>query len=169
MEFVDSVIEPDLFMVSIEGQVLSKRTGKILTPVLSKTGYPTIPTKVGGRNGIYRCFKIHRLVASTYVANPYNKQYVNHIDGDRTNNSVYNLEWVTHAENMLDTYVRGAVVLGLSYLQVLAIRQYCIPGHPIYGFSAIARFFNVSKHTVQSAYSSEDYLWATWMLWDEDC
>lgn len=42
---------------------------------------------------------IHRLVAQTFIPNPYNKEYVNHIDHDKSNNCLDNLEWVTAKEN----------------------------------------------------------------------
>jgi len=47
------------------------------------------------------CIKmIHTLVANTFIPNPYGKKFVNHIDGNKHNNHVSNLEWVTSKENI---------------------------------------------------------------------
>lgn len=70
--------------------------GKILSPNKKRTGYLEITI---GKNGRYRSFLIHRLVAKNFIENIENKPHINHIDGDKTNNTVSNLEWCTISEN----------------------------------------------------------------------
>lgn len=52
------------------------------------------------KNGIFRTYTIHRLVAKAFVENPNNYNEINHIDEIKTNNRVDNLEWCTHAYNL---------------------------------------------------------------------
>jgi len=82
------------------------------------------------KNGVMKTFKLHRLVAQAFIPNPYNKPQVNHINGDKTNNSVYNLEWVTRKENL-----RHAYETGLS--RIRPILQYDLDGNFVMEHSSI--------------------------------
>ncbi len=53
---------------------------------------------------------VHRLIGFAFIENPNNKCCINHIDGKKLNNSINNLEWATHAENMKHAYNTGLVV-----------------------------------------------------------
>jgi hypothetical protein len=54
-----------------------------------------------------KTFKVHKLMALTFLNNPENKSCVNHIDSNRKNNNIKNLEWVTHKENMQHALQNG--------------------------------------------------------------
>lgn len=56
------------------------------------------------KNGKRTCKKVHRLVVEAFLENKDSKEYVNHIDGNKQNNAVYNLEWVTPSENNIHAY-----------------------------------------------------------------
>lgn len=75
-----------------------------LTPKLDKYGYYTVKLSVK-RKIFYRT--IHRLVAETFIPNPLNLPQVNHIDGNKTNNHIDNLEWVTPKENTHHAFSTG--------------------------------------------------------------
>lgn len=59
------------------------------------------------KNNVAKNVLIHRMVAEMFIENPENKPCVNHIDGNKQNNKVENLEWVTHSENDLHAYKLG--------------------------------------------------------------
>ncbi len=74
---------------------------KILTNSF-RHGYPVISLRKHTRDQI--SYYIHRLVASAFIQNPENKPQVNHINGDRSNSTLANLEWVTCSDNIAHAY-----------------------------------------------------------------
>lgn len=70
----------------------------IKTPMLHYKGYLQVRLKVNNRP---KTFFVHRLVAESFIPNPNGYKYVNHIDEDKTNNSVENLEWCSALYNNL--------------------------------------------------------------------
>ena len=57
--------------------------------------------------GKRRDYKAHRLVAEAFIDNPSNYKCVNHIDGNKINNHIENLEWCTHSQNNIHAYKNG--------------------------------------------------------------
>ena len=90
------------------GEIYSHLSNKYLTLQLDKNGYHKIGLYTGGR-GSYKCYRVARLVAHAYLKNIIGKDYVNHIDGNKLNDIIGNLEWVTAQE-----IARHAVDTGLS-------------------------------------------------------
>lgn len=94
----------DRYAVSTKGKVYSKKLKKCLQPIKTKKGYLSIEL---WRNYKRKVVKIHRLVAETFLENPFSKKEINHKDGNKHNNCVENLEWCTRSENMLHAYSAG--------------------------------------------------------------
>lgn len=86
--------------VTRDGRVYSFKNKMFLKPLLSGNKgqqYFTVSLKAKRK-------RISRLVAEVYIPNPFGKKEVNHKDGNRLNNHVSNLEWVTPSENMYHSY-----------------------------------------------------------------
>lgn len=102
MEIWKKIIGYDQYEVSNYGRVKTTsnnatRKERILKPLKHPRGYLRVALWLNNKS---RFISIHRLVAEYFVPNPENKETVNHIDGDKTNNYYLNLEWNTYRENM---------------------------------------------------------------------
>ena len=91
----------DGYAVTNDGKVYSKKTNKFMKPSIGSKGYFQVCLTVDGKK---RTVKVHRIVAETFIPNPEGKPQVNHIDGNKRNNCVENLEWCTNSENQIHSY-----------------------------------------------------------------
>lgn len=156
-EWKDVVGFEKYFQVSSTGKVFSKRTNRTLKLVVHPNGYHVFSTRLSGRNSKAICLKVHRLVADAWVPNPFGKPVVNHMDGDKLNNSVSNLEWVTSSENTLHavkfnliTFVKGEDRSDsvLDDDLVRKIRSLYVPKS--FGKRKIAKLLGLNSGTVDS-------------------
>lgn len=81
-----------------------KHNGKIVVPVKGRADYIYAGLS---KNGIKTNKLIHRLVAIAFIPNPLNLPEVNHLDGDKENCAVSNLEWSTHRDNVIHAHETG--------------------------------------------------------------
>lgn len=93
------------YQVSNLGRVRN-HDGRILSLREVNSGYLVVLLKK-----YHKGRTVHRLVAETFIPNPYNKEQVNHIDGNKHNNCISNLEWCTPSENMQ----HAKNILGIKY------------------------------------------------------
>lgn len=118
-----------LYSISDDGQIRNDQRNTLLV-LREEQGYKTVILHINKKQ---RKFRVHRLVALTFIDNPENKPYVNHKDGNRSNNSVANLEWVTPQEN-----TRHAVETGLlTSAKKRKVKQYDADGNFIAEYDSI--------------------------------
>jgi hypothetical protein len=97
-----------LYEVSSEGRVRNKR-GLLLKPRMSNCGYARVALS---KKRAYTHISIHRLVLLTFVGCPADNMECRHLDGNRTNNRLSNLQWGTKLENAQDRISHGMQVRG---------------------------------------------------------
>jgi hypothetical protein len=165
-----------LYEISNLGNVKSlnyNHTGKpkILALKHHKSGYLTVMLC---NNGVKKNKSVHVLVAEAFIENPNSYPCVNHIDGNKNNNNVSNLEWVTHSQNTqhaintglrLDSNMRGKQ--GALNKLSKPVLQYSKDGTFVkkwLSISEAARFYNCSPSTILNCCagrikSCKGYIW----------
>lgn len=120
------------YIITKEGSIISKKTGKQLYVHVNKKGYNFVRLHEGGKGATYL---VHRLIAELFVENPEGKLEVNHNDGNKSNNNYWNLEWCTRKENVDHSVDTGLHHKGessgqakLSNEQAHEIRKLCQDG-----------------------------------------
>jgi hypothetical protein len=101
-----SLVDFPTYEVSSLGTI--RRNGKLLSPQKDKGGYLRVRLYVNKKK---YTVKVHREVAKSFLPNENNLPQVNHIDGDKSNNTLQNLEWIDNSGNQ-----KHAIFLGLKQI-----------------------------------------------------
>ena len=145
----DGVVIHNKYVVFKSGDVFNLH-GVKMVGMIDRCGYRELI--LNGKN-----HRVHRLVAEAFIPNPNNLPCVNHIDGNKQNNFVKNLEWCTHSENMIHAYQTGLEqprcgeqhhAHKLTEDAVKYIKQLYVKRDKEFGAVALAKKFNVDRTTI---------------------
>lgn len=158
--FIDVIGYEGLYQVNNRGDVKSLKNNIILKPTPNTWGYLSVSLYNDGNRKV---FTIHRLVALHFIEKNLDL-VVNHIDGDKLNNNVYNLEFITQAENLNHAYRLGLNKIRgednskakLNKKQVFEI--YDLATNKTYTQEKIAKLYGVDRTTVGKIKSKK--LWS---------
>lgn len=132
--------------------VAGKTKGKVLKPYIGSNGYPTYCLRRDNKNVK---MTLHRLLAEAFIDNPFSLPCVNHIDGNKQNNNLNNLEWVTYQLNNLHALDTGLRVMprGESFILTkvtVSIRRALLAEYipRVVTQKMLALKYNLSKQTV---------------------
>lgn len=124
---------------------------------LNASGYLSVGLS---RPGIRKTVRVHRLVAQAFIENPLHLPEVNHIDGNKTNAAVGNLEWCTSSQNKHHAFhVLKTIVMPpagkLNFALAQAMRAEHVPG--IYGCKRLAKKYGVDPKAARDILSGRTY------------
>lgn len=150
--------EYEQFGIDIFGNVINRKTNHIYKLSVSSTGYYNVYLPMGKR-GKVKVVRVHKAVAETYIPNPDNLPVVNHIDENRLNPCVWNLEWVDYKGNM-DAHYRKEKEKGnyfnnrkLTYEEVLRLRE----DSKIMGCKRLGKKYGISSATARNIVIGKHY------------
>jgi len=142
-----------LYSVNVDGKVKSLRRNtrvEFLTQGIYSVGYKGVYLT---NNDKGKRVRVHRLVALAFIPNPENKPCVNHIDGNKLNNNVNNLEWCTYSENIIHGFRIGIYKSKLSRSDVDEIQSLYDSGLTQ---KEIGKIFNVSTASICKVLKKEN-------------
>jgi hypothetical protein len=121
MEQWKNIKDIEGYQASNLGRIRNKKL-KILNPKLNRNGYLEVHLRGKSFQKIGKVISVHRLISITFLPTIKQKQFVNHKDGNKTNNNIYNIEWVNQSENMQHA-INNNLTKSLSNKDILLIRR----------------------------------------------
>ena len=135
-----------VYQVSNFGRVKRVKTDRILKEFKNTDGYLLVHLY---KNKVSSNQRIHRLVAQAFIPNTENKPQVNHIDENKTNNVVSNLEWVTSKEN-INHGTRNERMSKTQSIPILAINLKTGKSQEFYGTRECARQLELQPSNISA-------------------
>ena len=140
------------YLISTFGAVYSLKTKKYMSPCKMKNGYMHITLSKGNKK---HSFYIHRLVASAFIPNPHCLPQVNHIDENKENNIVFNLEWCDSSYNVNYGTAKWRTATTLK-AKDWGNKIRCIENGAVYpSFKAAARELGISQSEISRMISGK--------------
>jgi hypothetical protein len=164
--------EFELYDLSLDGRIYSFKTKKYMALSIQKSGYVCVRLC---QNYKKKTFRIHRLLATYFILNPENKKEINHIDGNKLNNSLNNLEWVTKSENQIHARKLGLIKknFGVNHFASKKVLQMTKDNALVKMWDSVAdaaRFFNCNPDIINRVCRGErktckKYVWKYKQEW----
>lgn len=138
------------YYVTSEGGVWSTRRGKVkvLSNFINRDGYAVATLCLGKKQK----HMVHRLVALAFLTNKANRRTVNHINGNKLDNRLENLEWCTHRENSQHAYALGLYSgVGQQHYKTTLTEQDVFKiryKHSHFSNSQLAQIYNVTPGAI---------------------
>lgn len=160
MEWKDIPGWENYAQVSSDGRIYSKRSSQE-RKLQNTTGYNWV--KIWKEGKFHQVF-VHRAVALAFIPNPENKRVVNHKDGNKTNNTVENLEWCSQSENIKHAYSTGLKGIGEKHGKAVLTEEIVLEARSLYrkgsrtnGAVALAKKYGVNQATLWYALTRQTW------------
>jgi hypothetical protein len=147
-----------LYEASSYGRVRNVKSSFVLNPCDNGKGYLSVTLHKDNKNNTS---KLHRVIAKAFIPNPANLRDVNHIDGDKTNNHISNLEWLSPQDNHKHAKKSGLKATGercaISKLNVDLVKEIRSLKNTM-SQRELAKKFSVSRGTIQAVLNNKTWI-----------
>lgn len=134
------------YEVSNHGRIRNNKTKRLMSLNCPSKLYTYVNLYVSPRKT--KSCRVHRLVAETFISNPNNYPCVNHINGNKKDNHVDNLEWCSYSQNTLHAYKTGLIKQTKSFIPEVELAISTLIKNKCCSVKDLAKVLNVSYQTI---------------------